>query len=100
MPAAGATLTKTASHTRIRHCRRRAAGGVQLTMTLGRLVFAICGVVVCAQGTAEGGDHFLDAHARRIAANQYHGFSIRFKDGRTAFQPREPIEIELVYDRR
>ena len=27
-----------------------------------------------------------------------HGFSIRFKEGRSVFQMREPIEIELVFN--
>ena len=43
-------------------------------------------------------DAFLAAHRAGVAANLPRGFEIRFKGGRTTFNPREPIEIELVFD--
>jgi hypothetical protein len=49
-------------------------------------------------GKPADGDAFLAAHRASLALNQPRGFEIRFKGGRTTFNPREPIEIELVFD--
>jgi hypothetical protein len=44
-------------------------------------------------------DAFLDAHRVAVGLNRPDvDFQIRFKDGRTAFNPREPIVLELTFD--
>lgn len=49
-------------------------------------------------GAPPAADTFFAAHHAGIAVNQPRGFEIRFKSGRTTFNPREPIEVELVFD--
>ena len=61
------------------------------------LVAAVClgGVVQAAE--QEAGDPFEAMHRRDVAGNEPgRTVTIRTKDGRTSFQPREPIEIELT----
>ena len=80
---------------------RRSASGVQLIMKLGAglAVLALFFAVISADGISPPPDPFLDQHAGAVAKNIYGAFSIRFTDERRAFHAREPIEIELVYER-
>jgi hypothetical protein len=59
-------------------------------------------IAACLAGPAEaagqdGADPFAQTHRREAEANEPgRTVTIRTRDGRTAFQPREPIEIELT----
>ena len=69
-----------------------------MTFSAAQRIAALTAFIVSAHpALGLAADHFGDAHARGMTANTYHGFSIRFQDGRTAFHAREPIAIELVY---
>jgi hypothetical protein len=50
-------------------------------------------------GRSQPPDPFLQQHAAAIARNIYGAFSIRFTDERRTFHAREPIAIDLVYER-
>ena len=72
-----------------------------MTLSTAQRIVALTAFIVSAHpepGLAA--DLFGDAQARGVTANTYHGFSIRFQDGRSAFHAREPISIELVYANR
>lgn len=60
---------------------------------------ALCLGTTSAHGISPQPEPFLEHHARAVAANIYGAFSIRFTDERRTFHAREPIEIELVYER-
>ena len=66
------------------------------------LVCTVVALVALAhRGVAafQSGDPFLEGHRAAVARNLSRvAFEIRFKSGRTTFNPREPIEIELVFD--
>jgi hypothetical protein len=71
-----------------------------MTISAAQRVVTLIAVVVSAQpAVALAADPFTATHARRVEANTYQGFSIRFQDGRRVFHAREPISIELVYAR-
>ncbi len=60
------------------------------------LAVAISGGAAVAQTVAA--DPFLVLHQEGVSANKLSdAYSIRFKAGRSVFQMREPIEIELVF---
>jgi hypothetical protein len=63
------------------------------------LLLSIRAALVSAQ-TQVPADLFLAKHRAAVGQNGGWGsiFSIRFKEGRSTFQPGEPIRIELVFD--
>ena len=65
----------------------------------GLAVLVLFFAVVSAHGISPPADLFLDQHAGAIAKNIYDAFTVRFADGRRTFHAREPIEIELLYER-
>jgi hypothetical protein len=69
-----------------------------MTFSAAQRIAALTAFIVSAHpAVGLAADLFGEAHARGVTTNTYHGFSIRFQDGRTAFHAREPISIELVY---
>src|SRR5690349_3872729 len=65
----------------------------------GPTFLALFFAVTSAYGSSPPSDPFLEQHAAGVAKNIYGAFSIRFPDERRTFHAREPIEIELVYER-
>jgi hypothetical protein len=63
------------------------------------VLMATLAVTACSTPCHAAGDPFLERHARGLAANTYHAFTIRFTSARRIYQAREPIAIELVYAR-
>ena len=70
--------------------RRSCAWTLTTWMSAAGLVLALSGAPAVAQTTP------VDPFATHRESG--HGFSIRFKEGRSVFQMREPIEIELVFN--
>ena len=69
-----------------------------MKLEAGLAVLALSVAVTSAHGGSPH-DSFLDRHAAAMATNIYGALSIRFPDERRTFHAREPIEIELVYER-
>ena len=71
-----------------------------MSLRAGQATLAVFLGVSSAHGIiSPHGDPFLEQHARAITKNIYGAFTIRFTDERRTFHAREPIEIELVYER-